>query len=533
MTTSQPSLRSANWLYLSTMGLILLLGSLMQARSMSWGLLATEFGLILLPTLLFIWRGRLDWRAVLRWRWPGARLVALGALIGAGTWGLDMGLQGVAATVLGYTPASSLTSLRTDPLNLAVFAFAMVIAAPLCEEALFRGYLLSAYSRYRPAVRLVMVGLLFALYHLQGEGLIALLPIALVLGVLAHRSRSLAPGIAAHMANNTLGAAVAIATRLNPTLPANQAFTVALCSAMVAGPLLALAALAAYLALTRTPHDATEGAAASVSPAPGLRRGTWWPLAGAAVIYLAVAGLEVAMGRFPQVLARPALQLQPAPWTEPLRLRYNLWNVENKSVGSVRCTFTPQAQAVAFDCLSRQQHFEAQLGQSFYAGGTYALTQSGRWDAASMRLLDADLRFEGEFSSWTARVEPSAEAGLNVWLNDAAPTTVPADAVLAGEWPFRLMALPLGSRGYFGSRFSQVLIGVGQDTGALEEAVVVVRGEEDLPTPPDGHAAAWKVQVGQQTAWYTAATPHLLLRYNDGLGVTWTVDLASLPDSGN
>lgn len=536
MTNTQPSVRSANWLYLTTMGLILILGSFLQARSMSWGLLITEFGLILLPTLLFLRLGRLNPRAVLQLRWPGWRLVLLGAAIGFGVWGLDIGLQGLASAVLGYAPASGTSTLAADPLNLAVFAFAMVVGAPLCEETLFRGYLLSAYGRYRPVVRLVAVGLLFAFYHLQFQGLVALLPIALVLGVLAHRSQSLAPGIAAHMANNACGAVVAIAARLNPTLTASQGFTYALCGLMLVGPVVAVAALAAYVRLTRAPAPAVAPADAASTPAPtpAIGRGAWWPLAGAAIIYVVLAGLEVVVGRFPQVLAQPTLQLAPAPWTEPVRLAYRLFNVENKQVGEAACTFTPQGAALAFDCLTTQEHFEAHQGNSMWAGGTYAFAQTGRWDAATMRLLEADLHFEGEFSAWEASVGAAPDGGLALRLGAGAPVSVPADAVLAAEWPFRLMALPLGGQFYFGSRFDEVLIGVGHETGEVQAAAVLLRGEEELPLPPTGElATAWKVTVGRETAWYAADAPHTLLRYDDGVGVTWTIDLATLPGSGN
>jgi hypothetical protein len=413
----------------------------------------------------------------------------------------------------------------------------MTVAAPLCEEAFFRGVLLNAYGRYRPLVSLAVVGLLFAAFHLQFQGLVALLPIAWVLGLLAYRSNSLAPSIAAHMANNGLGAMLAVAMRLNPALASGQTLTVALYSAMVVGPLLALAALWGFLRLSRPVVAAAEPPAApTVSlPARTAGRGTFWPLAGAAIIYVVCAGLELTMGRFPEVLAARSLELQPAPWTQPVSLAYFLWNVQNEQVGDASCTLTPQDRAVAFDCLTRQRSFEAHQGQSMYAGGRYELAQTGRWDAASMRLLEADLKFTGEYSSWTARVRahPDGLPLLSLWLDDGAPSALPADAVIAAEWPVRMMALPFGHSAFFGSRFSQVLLAAGQESGQVADAVVVVRGQEDLLTPPSGHALAWKISVGKQTAWYAAEAPHPLLRYNDGYGVTWTVDLDSLQDNSD
>lgn len=66
-----PRLLGANLLYLLTMVLVLTVGAWMQARSFAWGLLGTEFFLILLPTLLWIRRSELPLDATLRLRWPG------------------------------------------------------------------------------------------------------------------------------------------------------------------------------------------------------------------------------------------------------------------------------------------------------------------------------------------------------------------------------------------------------------------------------------------------------------------------------
>ena len=505
------------------MVLVVVVGSAVQSLSLSWGLLATELILILLPALLFVWGSRLDWRAVLRLRWPGWPPVLLALAVGAGVWGLDMGLQGLATTLMGYSPPAALASLPADPFNLALFAAAMMLAAPLCEETLFRGYLLSAYGRYRPLVSVLAVGLLFAFFHLQLQGLVALLPIALVLGYLAQRSRSLAPSLAAHFANNCLGGLLGIAIRLSPTLPSQPALTATLCAAMVAGPLLALAALLAFHRVTAAPAEPLV----APSPAPatstrGSSRGTFWPLVGAGAIYLVLAALELVMGRFPQWLTQGALQLNPAPWSQPARLAYNMWNVAGEKVGEAACTLTPQGSAVAFDCRTGQSHFQVQQGNSTYAGGRYTLAQTGRWDAATMRLLEAHLQFVGEYSSWTAEIGPGAD-GLSLALGQAAPTALSADGVVAAEWPWRMMALPFGQPLYFGSRLNLLQLAAGEESGRSQAQALLVSGPENLPTPPTGQALAWKVKLGQQTAWYAAGAPHTLLRFSDGFGVTWTI----------
>ncbi|NUM45516.1 MAG: hypothetical protein HUU38_12500 [Anaerolineales bacterium] len=66
-----PSIRSANWLYLLSMLLILTVGTFLQKTSFQWGLLGTEFFLILLPTILFLRANRLSLTGTLSLRWPG------------------------------------------------------------------------------------------------------------------------------------------------------------------------------------------------------------------------------------------------------------------------------------------------------------------------------------------------------------------------------------------------------------------------------------------------------------------------------
>jgi hypothetical protein len=250
-------------------------------------------------------------------------------------------------------------------------------------------------------------------------------------------------------------------------------------------------------------------------------RGAFWPLAGAAALYVLVAGAELVTGRFPQALADRDLRLEPAPWPQPVTLAYDLWNMANESVGETTCTLTPQGSAVAFDCVTAQRHFQIQVGQSTYAGGTYELNQAGHWDAATMRLLDAELAFEGEYGGWSAAVVPDAGGGVSLSLDGAGSTPLPPDAVLTAEWPLRMMALPFGRQFYLGSRFNQVALGAGLPDGQLEPSVVLVKGKEDLALPGGEYVSAWKVTLGQQTAWYAAETPHALLRYSDGFGVTW------------
>jgi hypothetical protein len=302
---------------------------------------------------------------------------------------------------------------------------------------------------------------------------------------------------------------------------------------MVVGPLVALAALWAFVQATRPAAQDASALSPAPAPVPAVGRGAFWPLAGAAALYVLVAGAELVTGRFPQLMTERELQLEPAPWPQPVTLAYDLWNMANESVGATTCTLTPQGSAVAYDCATTQRHFQIQVGQSIYAGGTYELMQAGHWDAATMRLLDAELAFEGEYGGWSAAVVPDSGGSLSLSLDGAGPSPLPADAVLAAEWPLRLMALPFDRPVYFGSRFTQVGLAPGLADGTLTESVVLVAAREDVSGPEGGQVRAVKVTVGQQTAWYAAEMPHTLLRYSDGYGVTWTLRGPAPDPAGN
>ena len=246
----------------------------------------------------------------------------------------------------------------------------------------------------------------------------------------------------------------------------------------------------------------------------------FWPLAIASTLFLAGAGLELAQGRYPEVLADPRLQLEPSAWSEPTTATYDLKNVAGTVVGRSTCLFTPEADRVAFDCQVEQRRFELQVGQSYYAGGAYRLTGAGHWQADTMRLLDADYHFQGESLEWTAALTLVDEA-LQLELDAQSPVSVPADSVVAAEWPWRMMALPFDRALFWGARLTLLDVRPGLMTGQDEPSVVQVVSLETIQTPTES-VRAYRVRLGRETAWYRLDQPHTLIQFDDGYGVTWS-----------
>ena len=87
-----------------------------------------------------------------------------------------------------------------------LFWVALVVAAPVAEESLFRGFMFRgmAASRLGPAGAIVLTSLLWAMLHIQYDwyGIVSVFVLGLVLGVARHRTGSLYAPIVMHGLSN-------------------------------------------------------------------------------------------------------------------------------------------------------------------------------------------------------------------------------------------------------------------------------------------------------------------------------------------
>ena len=147
---STPSIRSANLLYLLTTLLIITAEAFIQSKTLSLRLILTELFLVLLPALLFIRLGKLPFKDTLRLRRPGLRLAVLTVLIAAGVWPLSVLLNSVSTLLFRYTPPTPAGFAPTNLWEAFLLFLGLVVAAPLCEEVVWRSYIQRAYDSRGP-----------------------------------------------------------------------------------------------------------------------------------------------------------------------------------------------------------------------------------------------------------------------------------------------------------------------------------------------------------------------------------------------
>jgi sodium transport system permease protein len=187
------------------------------AAAFGRGLLAQQALAVLVPLVVAAWWQRVDARATFGWRWPavGGPVRAVGVTLAAA-------LVGVALFAAGATALLAVRGTEQSPearlLSEQLFAFvtgspwwlaALVIAVvpAICEELLFRGWLLAALAgatptRGRAAAALGVQAACFAAFHLLPERMPQTFLLGLVAGGLTLATRSLLPAVACHLAHN-------------------------------------------------------------------------------------------------------------------------------------------------------------------------------------------------------------------------------------------------------------------------------------------------------------------------------------------
>jgi len=143
------------------------------------------------------------------------------------------------------------------------------LAAPLGEEAAFRGYVQSSLRTWlRPWPAVLLGALLFGVMHLDPVRFPAVLLLGVAFGWLTWRTGSLWPAVAAHAANNALGSGIALSGASDPTEQASLGPALAI---LAMGLALAAPLVLAVLRATPEPPPA-RGAVALRDPAhPSIR----------------------------------------------------------------------------------------------------------------------------------------------------------------------------------------------------------------------------------------------------------------------
>jgi membrane protease YdiL (CAAX protease family) len=488
---------------------------------------------VFLPAYLYLRLKRQPIREWVRWRWPGWKIAALSLLIGMALYPLSAISGGLLQQLLGYVNFALPADALPDTVFMGLLAIVVYAGmAPLCEEFLFRGVIQPVYERRSPIWGMIFVGGLFIIFHLSLLQGINIIPLALALGYVNYRARSLPASILTHFGANAL-AALVLTDSVFPIGAPQLLFSTPV---LIASPIVVLTALVILTRLARTtPHEWR----APQSVGHPLKVSASWPLLIAATIYLAVTGAEFITARSPALPASP-LQLPAAEWEGERQSRYEIRNPADEVVGEGECLWQREGDLIELTCISTVIAYEVRIGNSYWSSAGGERQDHFRWQAGDGRLISGqtvmDLQ-EGAYHSniqWTTgtngihlqiSVRGEPERNLNLPWSETPLGENPDLPLLtdyAAPWQLAAIHLETGLRGQTVRFHPFTWRPDTQDSGPTTMTwLVTVIGQETVDTPA-GSFEAWKVTFGNhQTVWLDdTVTPAQPLRFFNGIE-TW------------
>jgi membrane protease YdiL (CAAX protease family) len=251
---------------------------------------------------------------------PHLRTAAFGFALGlVNFFALVVPIQAVAQSLAppSWRELWDITNLFKNQtrLELGLILGGLMLAAPFCEEFVFRGVLQRGLlsARRSPAFAVVVAAAVFSGFHLDPIGFAARFELGVVFGLLFLRTGSLWPGVLAHSANNFIATALYFGfggKQLEEAQPSWIAiFSVALFGISLLIALIALAKKDPLILERRAPEETR------VAPVSWRRAARPW-IAGAVLILalLAVAGhRSLVLGWYDLQYALPPLRESALP----------------------------------------------------------------------------------------------------------------------------------------------------------------------------------------------------------------------------
>lgn len=204
--TDRVSFFSANLLYLGVMVLFVSVGYAAQKWDFNYGVLITEFLLVALPTIIYVKAMGASVKKELRFNtldFTDIILVAV-AFISAYFVAVFVNLLGeILISMAGELIVPDIP-FATDPAEYLSLLFIIAGSAGICEEILFRGFILKAYEGFGMWTGITVTALLFSMLHLNVQNILAPFFLGLVLGFVVYKTNSIFAGILGHFINNAI-----------------------------------------------------------------------------------------------------------------------------------------------------------------------------------------------------------------------------------------------------------------------------------------------------------------------------------------
>ncbi len=219
-TIKTPNFIESITLYILTFGLLFYAGSAIQNAYKLDGLLLTEILLIFLPTMFFIRYLKFDPVETLSLKKITIKSVVGSTLLAlSGSFFILKIVNSVQEKILPMPTEfnKAFETFLAGETNVFKLFFIIALSAAVCEEFLFRGPILSGVkSKFNKYQTIIIVGILFGLFHLNIYKLFSTSTLGMLITYIAISSGSIFNGMIFHLVNN--GSAILLSQGSQGTL---------------------------------------------------------------------------------------------------------------------------------------------------------------------------------------------------------------------------------------------------------------------------------------------------------------------------
>ncbi len=200
-----PSVSDTWFVVAVTVVLMLYAGSILQIKYGIWGVFATQMILLFIPLLVVLYMKK-DVRLTY-----GFARTTLGGCLGAAILSVGLFLVNVALSYVMMELFPQSASRVSDSFSqimdggIAINLLVIALAPAVCEELLFRGFILHAMKEaYRPWVAIGITAALFGAYHMSVAKFVPTGLLGLALCYAVYRTGSIFPAMLIHFINNAI-----------------------------------------------------------------------------------------------------------------------------------------------------------------------------------------------------------------------------------------------------------------------------------------------------------------------------------------
>jgi len=482
--------------------LVITLGSLAQSISFAWGLILTEIFFIFLPAWLMFRNEKINLRQLQIFLQPNGSLLLVSFLLGMGAWFVGSMIEIFMVQITGYQTEIIPGIIPTSVFQALLIFLGFAIAAPICEEFVFRGIIQSTYQKYySPLLAILAASFLFAFFHMRLQGFPGLIPVALVLGFTYWRTRSLLACIVVHFANNLFSVIVMIQGGLFPNIqlpfPSIQA--------ALLGVMLLFVGIILIIRLTPKPEKETTDTVISYQ-----KWSTFWPLVISAIIFSVVVSMEI-LNKKPLIY----MPLSSKAMAENAVLHYEIRHKGGEIIGKAFCQLSSDNELIFLKCQRSNDAFEIQVGNSYYNSLAGSTDLNVHWKKDGLSLIYLQQDNQTEVFSNQILIEPDGETFIATILNSQGfeeQIKITPQTLVTEEWAYRLMGLSFESQSTWIATYLEPFAWrtETEDNGPVLKQNFLIQSQKEKIQVPAGNFDTWKVQLMDgQTAWYTDSTPHI------------------------